>query len=625
MPTDASAPAVEVTTRDFKYWAFISYSHRDTPWALWLHNRLENYRVPGDLVGRASRDGPIPRRIMPVFRDRDELSAAHDLGLYISSSLALSRHVIVVCSPRAAASKYVEEEVRYYKSLGREDRVLCLIVDGQPNSADPAQECFPRPVRFRVGPDQAILPQPAQPIAADTRPEGDGRENAFVKIVAGILGVSYDDLVKREKRRRLRRRLQTAALVTVLALAFWSIWNYEEGRRRDQFIAEDRNDAKRDETNGTLRQACLDLVAAGRLMSPAQRADDAWTAEFRHAARALIRPEAELRGDGKRVCYCTFRPDGRRLLTCCWDGSLREWNLDDLPRAVSAPIHTIRENDHDILLCANYSPDGRMIACATWWSALAWISDAKGTLLSRLINDHRGRVNYVAFDHDGRRIVTASDDGTACVWDLRGTRLVSLIGHTAGVKMAVFNPDGTRVLTAGYEGQARVWELAKGTAIETVQDDPDDSLNCADFSPDGRTFVSAGLESRAIVWPATGGGKPVEVFAEHHQRINSAMYSHRGSTILTSSDDGTAKIWNARTGALVASLEGHKGPVLWAAFNGDDTRVATAGKDGTVCLWNLGNLPAGDLTWDAFVARVHDFGLDPADHVVQQNGSIVKR
>ena len=90
----------------------------------WVHRKLEGYYVPGDLVGRQTRDGPLPHRLIPVFRDRDELSAVHDLGLYIKSSLALSRHLVVICSPNSARSPYVDGEIRYFKSLGREDRVL---------------------------------------------------------------------------------------------------------------------------------------------------------------------------------------------------------------------------------------------------------------------------------------------------------------------------------------------------------------------------------------------------------------------------------------------------------------------------------------------------------------------
>src|SRR3989442_2967271 len=116
----------------YKYWAFISYSHQDEEWAKWLHKSLETYRVPRKLVGRAAGHGEIPKKLFPVFRDRDELPGASDLGGRVKDCLSQSRSLIVICSPKSAVSKWVNEEIKTYKTLGREDRVLCLIVDGEP-------------------------------------------------------------------------------------------------------------------------------------------------------------------------------------------------------------------------------------------------------------------------------------------------------------------------------------------------------------------------------------------------------------------------------------------------------------------------------------------------------------
>jgi len=116
---------------EYKYWAFISYSHHDEAWAKWLHKSLETYSVPRNLAGRkTSKHGELPRRVFPVFRDRDELPGAADLGGKIKTALRQSRNLIVICSPRAAVSKWVNEEIKTYKAMGRDDRVLCLIVDG---------------------------------------------------------------------------------------------------------------------------------------------------------------------------------------------------------------------------------------------------------------------------------------------------------------------------------------------------------------------------------------------------------------------------------------------------------------------------------------------------------------
>ena len=72
---------------DTKYKAFISYSHSDEKWADWLHKAIETYRIPKRLVGQAAADGPIPKRLSPVFRDREELSTASDLGRVVNAAI----------------------------------------------------------------------------------------------------------------------------------------------------------------------------------------------------------------------------------------------------------------------------------------------------------------------------------------------------------------------------------------------------------------------------------------------------------------------------------------------------------------------------------------------------------
>ena len=106
MSTDRlDVPArVDPPVTSFKYWAFISYSHHDKDAVEWLHSALETYRVPRRLVGRPSRDGAVPDRLYPVFRDRDELPGSSNLGDNIVNALQQSRSLIVVCSPRASGS-----------------------------------------------------------------------------------------------------------------------------------------------------------------------------------------------------------------------------------------------------------------------------------------------------------------------------------------------------------------------------------------------------------------------------------------------------------------------------------------------------------------------------------------
>src|SRR6202034_225629 len=119
-----------------KYRAFISYSHRDSEWADWLHKGIETYRPPRVLIGTSTVRGVVPKRLTPVFRDREELASATDLGTVISGALEQSACQIVICSPPAAKSRWVNEEILAFKRLGREDRIFCLIIAGEPNATD---------------------------------------------------------------------------------------------------------------------------------------------------------------------------------------------------------------------------------------------------------------------------------------------------------------------------------------------------------------------------------------------------------------------------------------------------------------------------------------------------------
>ena len=135
-----------------RYMAFLSYCHRDEEIADWLHESLEQFRVPPILVGQLTEMGAVPKRLTPVFRDRHELVAASDLGEEIEEAIAGSRFLIVLCSPGAANSRWINEEIACFKRLHSDDRILAAIIDGEPFASDmpgrEAEECFPPALRI---------------------------------------------------------------------------------------------------------------------------------------------------------------------------------------------------------------------------------------------------------------------------------------------------------------------------------------------------------------------------------------------------------------------------------------------------------------------------------------------
>lgn len=183
-----------------RYRAFISYSHQDAAAGRRLHRRLEGYVLPKRLVGRPTPRGPVPRRLGPIFRDREDLPAADNLSDEVRAALAGSASLIVICSPAARQSPWVSREVELFRSLHPDRPVLAALISGTPAQAFP---------------DALVANAAREPLAADLQAAGDGPRLGFLKLVAGVVGVGLDELVQRDA----QRRLQAVTAVTAAALA----------------------------------------------------------------------------------------------------------------------------------------------------------------------------------------------------------------------------------------------------------------------------------------------------------------------------------------------------------------------------------------------------------------------
>ena len=214
-PTAAAPAGPELAPQHHRYFAFLSYSHRDEAFAKWLHSALEGFRVPASITGSLTENGVVPKRLTPIFRDRHELAAAADLGAEIRQALAASRFLIVLCSPAAARSKWTNAEIDAFKRARPDGCVIAAIVEGEPFASDLAgregEECFPPALRHRYDRRGRPTAKRAEPLAADLREDRDGRRTGLLKIVAAMLGVGLDDLVQRDHLRRQRRLAVIAA------------------------------------------------------------------------------------------------------------------------------------------------------------------------------------------------------------------------------------------------------------------------------------------------------------------------------------------------------------------------------------------------------------------------------
>ena len=304
-------------TETFKYRAFISYSHADRAWGDWLHRALESYRIPKRLTGVQGREGPVPAKLFPIFRDREELASSPNLSDQIRQALEQSAYLVIICSPNSARSRWVNEEILAFKRLGREHRILALIAEGEANAADPSRECFPQALKFKLGADGELTEIRTEPVAADAREQGDGRDNAKLKLIAGLLGIEFDALKQRElevARRRTRVAYGIAAAMLLLAVvaggAGWLAYvNERKAERqldealaqRSRFLVTKAEDARR---SGAADQTSLLLVEAVKAADKRSRALLPWFARLTLGSQRQQRdragPAAARRVDPRR-------------------------------------------------------------------------------------------------------------------------------------------------------------------------------------------------------------------------------------------------------------------------------------------------------------------------------------
>ena len=252
---------------------------------------------------------------------------------------------------------------------------------------------------------------------------------------------------------------------------------------------------------------------------------------------------------------------------------------------------------------AAFSPDGtRIVTASNDKTARVW--DAATAKEIAVLRGHEDSVLSAAFSPDGTRIVTASWDKTAGVWDAATAKEIAVLrGHENWVNSAAFSPDGTRIVTASWDNTARVWDAATAKEIAVLPGHEALMLSAA-FSPDGTRIVTASWDKTPRVWDAATA-KEIAVLPGHQAPVLSAAFSPDGTRIVTASWDNTARVWDAATAKEIAVLRGHENWVNSAAFSPDGTRIVTASADTTARVWDA-------ATAKEIVLRGHENGVSSA-------------
>jgi WD40 repeat protein len=369
----------------------------------------------------------------------------------------------------------------------------------------------------------------------------------------------YASIAERKRSKQVRERVRYAVMgaITVLAIVTGFQWLQAERHRQDA------------EKNAARARAALASEAEITAKLQEQLRQAGW-ASFNQADRQFQLGEWQ---EGIALLARAIKFDPANQVA-----SERFFQELIIHREKALSPLIVSFDHQDAIYALVFSPDGARILTASWDKTAKLWNAASGKLIAAF--PHQGAVNSAAFSPDGTRILTASADKTAKLWAAASGNVIGSFSHDGTVNAAAFSPDGTRILTASADHTAKLWDAVSGKLIASYAHQGE--VNDAVFSPDGGRILTASTDKTAKLWDAASG-KLIAAFA-HQSSVYHASFSPDGAWILTASLDKTAKLWDAASGKLITSFD-HQDAVRWAVFSPDGARILTASRDRTAKLW----------------------------------------
>lgn len=618
-PAANAAQQESPRTDQYRFKAFISYRHvdPDRKWARWLHAALETYRVPKAIV----RERNVAQRLGRVFRDEEELSASASLSESIERALVDSQYLIVVCSPRAPVSKWVNQEITRFRELGRQERILSLLIEGEP------QDSFPPALR-EIRRSGAAQLQENEPLAADVRVGRHERgvhlrRMARLRLLATILGCEFDDLVQRD-RKRYRRRLVLWTSVTTAALAFAIVTLVAASQQVNLF------------------QQIADLARGSAAKAEQER--EAALKEKEHALRQSAKAqrdvESRLRDSEQRIAVAeqASLERARSLERLRYYQLVNQAQIELAAGDYEAAISTLgecpvehRHFEHRYLSALAHPAFSHRKATSTRWSdSASWLRakayspdksrmaefehdsislrDPKSGVVITHFSGPNGvgyRGTQLAFTSDGQRLVAIlppksalSPDKvcTVCVWSVDDGRLISFSTLDSDHLDCYLSPEATRVIAGGHK-YLIVWSVAQRKAVGALAGSTE--IHRGVWSPTGRYF--AGNYGGAVhAWEvSTGRHLDLAGPPKHSMPTTGHVAFAPDDTCLVGTFDidhaagrkraSEVRCWDLPEGAVrycVISSEPH---IQRIAFSHDGRRFATSAKSRAVRIWEVEN------------------------------------
>jgi WD40 repeat protein len=592
-----------------KYAVFISYRHvePDRRWAVWLHGALESFVIPKGL-----RDSPDHRRIGRVFRDEEELAASPHLSADIKAALDRSDWLIVVCSPRTVESKWVSAEVQHFRELQRGDKILALLIEGEPAQSFP-QALYE--IRRSVT-GEALASD--EPLAADVRPSpeikpGTAKRWAKLRLLATILGGRFDDLRQREKERRTR----WLAMVAAAAVGFFVVASLGVYAERQKIVAEREAGQKtiEAETNASAAKAARDVATenASRTLASEARGYSARREYGTAIVKALAAlpkgtevaprqavPEAiealrdavlhmqervVFRGHTGRVDNAMFTMDGRFVITIGGaDYKLMLW--DTYTGRLLQTIECLC-----VLSETSFSNDGQLLMLLDGFYPLMHIYTLNNGNLNHLtdlgtreIGDLK--ITYAEFNSSSKEVVSGDSGGTVTVWDVSTHQKIRTYNEHSGAVMYVsFTPDDD-IISVSADGFRHRYDSKSQVAAENTDTGCKGGIQQPYRRPViGNSGVAAILiqcRDNTVITGKYSAGHYVSVDEKY---AAAAGFTSGGADIAIGDYSGKIKVYSGTDGHKRSELSGHILPISSITATKQSGYFASASRDGTAVVW----------------------------------------
>jgi WD40 repeat protein/serine/threonine protein kinase/tetratricopeptide (TPR) repeat protein len=296
------------------------------------------------------------------------------------------------------------------------------------------------------------------------------------------------------------------------------------------------------------------------------------------------------------LLHLAVSPDGNRLACGNEDGATRVWDT-----VTGQLLLTLRGYARRSMGVA-FSPDGSLLATGSHANEEVKLWDvATGRLRRTLALPLKGAAIFALnFTSDGKHLAVACrtplEDRDKMKWLVyvlsvaSGVVVCTLDGHTQLIWDVTFSPDTKRLVSASDDKTARVWDMQTGKQLACFRGHSQ-PLRYAKFSPDGQRIASTSADKTVKIWDAVTGDE-LRTLVGHTGGCFGVAFSRDGRRIASGSDDGTVKIWDAVSGEELLTLRGHQDGVAAVVFGPEDRWLASLGRDRTVRVWEATPLTA---------------------------------